>query len=420
MMKKKLALMCVAGVLVLGMSACGGKKSDEEAQETSQTTQTAEETETGTDAQEQTTEVERVSEREGYVGFQDLNIDEYVALTDYKNLKVTAVRPVVDDESIESYINNRLLVGKITTRAVKEGDVADIDYVGRKDGVAFEGGTASGYKLAIGSGAFIPGFEDGLVGVMPGETVDLNLTFPENYPSEDMAGQEVVFTVTVNNIEGSALYETVTPEEMAEMGLSYKTKEEVWEAGKTEVEKNAEETYNANAKSAVVQKIVEESTVKSIPEYLIEEEAQNYNHYLESLAQAMYNMDLETFVTNAYGVTMEQYNTQMNEMFTETVKQYLVMEAVSRAEGIEITETMISEKADAEAAEYGYASGEELISEVGYATYRMSIVQDQVVERLMELVAVEEETVQETTETEEIKKTETNETTEAAEEPTEH
>lgn len=396
-MKKKMALMCMAGVLILGMSACGEKKSDEDVQETSHTTQTTEERQTGTDEQEQTTEAEPVSEREGYVGFQDLNIEEYVTLADYKNLKVTAVRPSVDDESIESYINSRLLVGKITSRAVKEGDVVDIDFEGKKDGVAFDGGTASGYKLAIGSGSFIPGFEDGLVGVMPGETVDLNLTFPENYTNEEMAGQDVVFTVTINGIEGSASYETVTPEEMAEMGLSYKTKEEVWEAGKTEVEKNAEETYNANAKSAVVQKVVEESTIKSVPDYLIEEEAQNYNHYLESLAQAMYNMDLETFVTNAYGVTMEQYNARMNEMFTDTVEQYLVMEAVSRAEGMEISETMISEKADQEAAEYGYASGEELLREVGFATYRMSIVQEQVVERLMELVTVEEET--ESTET---------------------
>lgn len=401
----KLALMCMAGVLLFGVSACGEKKQGEDAQETAQTTQASGEASPETASQEESTVLEPVSEREGYVGFQDLNIEEYVTLADYKNLKVTAVRPAVDDESIESYINSRLLVGKITSRAVKEGDVADIDFEGKKDGVAFEGGTASGYKLAIGSGSFIPGFEDGLVGVMPGETVDLNLTFPENYTNAEMAGQDVVFTVTVNSIEGSASYETVTPEEMAEMGLSYKTKEEVWEAGKTEVEKNAEETYKANAKSAVVQKVVEESTIKSVPDYLVEEEAQNYNHYLESLAQAMYNMDLETFVTNAYGVTMEQYNAQMNEMFTDTVRQYLVMEAVSRAEGIEISETMISEKAGQEAAEYGYTSGEELIHEVGYATYRMSIVQDQVVERLMELITVEEEAVQET---------ETAETTEAS------
>ncbi len=140
------------------------------------------------------------------------------------------------------------------------------------------------------------------------------------------------------------------------MGLSYKTKEEVWEAGKRAMEENAEETYAANAKSAVVRKVVEESTIESVPEYLIEEEAQNYNHYIESLAKSMYNMDLETFVTNAYGVTMEQYNLEMNEMFTDTVRQYLVMEAIARAEKMEITEEMIAKKADEEATEYGYAS----------------------------------------------------------------
>ncbi len=304
---------------------------------------------------------------------------------------MTAARPKVNEEAIENYINTRLLVGTITNRPVKEGDVVDIDYVGKKDGVAFDGGTASGYKLSIGSGGFIPGFEDGLIGVETGETVDLNLTFPDNYRNATMAGEEVVFTVTVNGIEGAAEYATVTPKEMAEMGLSYKTKEEVWEAGKRAMEENAEETYAANAKSAVVRKVVEESTIESVPEYLIEEEAQNYNHYIESLAKSMYNMDLETFVTNAYGVTMEQYNLEMNEMFTDTVRQYLVMEAIARAEKMEITEEMIAKKADEEATEYGYASGDALIADVGFATYRMSIVQNMVIERLMEVVTVEEE-----------------------------
>ena len=84
---------------------------------------------------------------------------------------------------------------------VKKGDTANIDYVGKKDGVAFDGGTAQGYQLEIGSGTFIDGFEDGLVGVMPGETVDLNLTFPKEYPSEELAGKKVVFKVKVNEIK---------------------------------------------------------------------------------------------------------------------------------------------------------------------------------------------------------------------------
>ncbi len=394
-MKKKLVLMCLTGMMIASISACGGKKADKDANVV-ETSSIMEENETTTVVEEESsdsaqTEIDRVSDREDYVGFQDLDIDKYVTLGDYKKMKVTATRPKVSEDGIEDYINSRLLVGTITNRPIKKGDVADIDYVGKKDGVAFEGGTASGYKLSIGSGGFIPGFEDGLVGVNVGETVDLNLTFPENYRNTAMVGQEVVFTVTVNSIEGSAEYATVTPEEMAEMGLPYKTKEEVWEAGKRAMEENAEETYTANARSAVVRKVVEESTVQSIPEYLIEEEAQNYNRYIESLAKSMYDMDLETFVTSAYGVTMEQYNSQMNEMFTETIKQYLVMEAVARAEKMEITEEMIAEKADEEATEYGYASGEELIADVGFATYRMSIVQNMVIERLMEVATVEEE-----------------------------
>jgi len=395
-MKKKLALMCITGVMIAGVSACNGRKSGEDVQETIQTSETIS-MEESTDS-EASTKTEQVSDREDYVALQDLDIDEYVTLADYKNMKVSAFKPIVDDETITRYINNELLVGNITDRAVRTGDMTDIDFVGKKDGVAFEGGSAEGYQLIIGSGGFIPGFEDGLIGVMPGETVDLNLTFPEDYkPNPDLAGQEVVFTVTVNGIKGSADYETVTPEQMKQMGLSYKTKEEVWDAGKKDVEQNAEETFTANSKSAMVQKLVEESTIKSMPEYLVEEEVQNYNLYMESIT-AMYNVDLETFVNTVSGLTMEEYNSQVNEMCTQIVKQYMVIEAVARAEEIEVSEEMMQEKADKEAAEYGYASGDELIKEAGAATYRMAILQDKVIDKLMEIVSVEEEETQESTE----------------------
>ncbi len=393
-MKKKLAWMCMAGVMAMSVSACGGK-SGQDAQETAQT---VEEGETGAKTEEAVSgesaaETEKISDREDYVGIEDLDIDEYITLADYQNMKVSAFKPVVDDAAITEYIDRELLVGRIMDRAVEEGDVTDIDFVGKKDGVAFDGGTASGYKLTIGSGGFIEGFEDGLIGVMPGETVDLNLTFPDPYQNNpDLAGQEVVFTVTVNGIEGSAKYETVTPEELEMLGLPYKSKEEVWEAGRQAAEDNAEETFVANAKSMIVQKLVGESTMKSVPEYLVEEEVQSYNLYMESVA-AMYGMDLDSFVTAASGLTREEYDSQAQEMCTEIVKQYLVMEAVARAEGIELTDEMVYAKADEEAAkaEYGSISGEELIDRVGFSTYRMSIVQDQVIERLMEIVTIEEE-----------------------------
>lgn len=393
-MKKKFVLMFITGMMVFGACACGDKQSGQEAPETETAgTDSADAADSGGEDAASVPSVEdgKVSDRPDYVGFQDLDIEKYVTLADYKNMEVSVAKPAADDESIEAYINSTLLVGNITNRAVREGDVADIDYVGKKDDIAFQGGTASGYKLGIGSGSFIPGFEDGLVGVMPGETVDLNLAFPENYGNAELAGQEVVFTVTVNGIQGSAEYATVTEDEMKDMGLAYKTKEEVWEAGKKTVEENAAEIFASNSRNAIVQKLVEESDVQSIPEYLIEEEAQNYNNYMDATAQSMYNMSLEEFVANAYGMTMEQYNEELMEMCSDMVKQYLVMEAAARAEGIEVTDGLIHETADGEAAEYGYASGDALIEEVGFATYRMSIVQNKVIERLMEIVDVQEE-----------------------------
>ncbi len=397
-MKKKLALIFIMGAVAAGASACGNNTSDDVTSESS----TSEET-----SESEASEVEKVSDREDYVGIQDLDIDEYVTLNDYANMKVTAEKPATDDAAIESYINENLLVGNITDRAVQEGDIANIDYVGKKDGEAFDGGTAEGYDLTIGSNTFIDGFEDGLIGVMPGETVDLNLTFPENYSSSDLAGQDVVFTVTVNSIQGSAEYATVTVEDMEKMGLEYKSLEELWEAGKSDVEEEAQTTFNSNAQSAIVDKLMEECTVNNIPDYLIEEQAQNYNLYVESMAQSWYGVDLETFVSGMYGMTIDEFNEEVNDMCQEMVEQYLVMEAVARAEGIEMTEDMVNEQAAEEATQYGYESAESFLDEIGFTTYRMSLVQDKVIERLMELINVEEETeaveasVEEETEAEE-------------------
>lgn len=384
--------------MVFGISACGDKKTQNNAVETV-VSEGSEQANSQEGAQETPSTQERVSDRADYVGIQDLDIDTYITLADYKNMKVSVARPEVTDETIESYVNTKLLVGSITDKAVQEGDVVNIDFEGKKDGVAFAGGAGQGYQLEIGSGAFIPGFEEGLIGVMPGETVDLNLSFPEIYRNNpDLAGQAVVFTVTVNSIRATAEYATVTEEEMAHIGLSYKTKEELWEAGKVGVEKNADETYQANIKTAIVQKLMEQSTASSIPEYLVEEEVENYNIYMRTLAQSVYGMELEDFVSGMFNMTMDEYNTQIHENCKETIKQYLIMEAVIRAEGIEITEDMINQRAAEEAVEYGYASAQDLIDDVGYTTYRISIVQEKALERLSEIVTVEEEEKQDSTE----------------------
>ena len=131
--------------------------------------------------------------------------NDKITIKQYKGLEVEKVDPVeVTDTDVEDSINSTLQTkstqNDITDRPAQEGDVVTIDYEGKKDGVAFDGGTAQDQQLELGSGSFIDGFEDGIVGHNIGETFDLNLTFPEDYKSEDLAGQAVVFTVTLDKI----------------------------------------------------------------------------------------------------------------------------------------------------------------------------------------------------------------------------
>ncbi len=386
-MKKKLIVMALIGAMASGVSACGSKGGNAPVPEKSTQEETAGTEEERTQAGATGAEDAGGQAAEDYVPIEDLDIDQYVTLPDYKNMTVHVARPEVTDDVIESYINRRYMFA--TKRAVELGDTVNIDYMGKKDGVAFPGGTASGQSLEIGSGGFIEGFEEGLIGVMPGETVDLELTFPEGYREPSLAGAPVVFTVTVNGIALSEQYAEVTDEELAQLGVAM-TREELWEAGKADAESDAEKAFQANTESAIVEELARTSTIPVVPEYLIEEERRSYNQYMESMCQSYYNVDLETFVSVYYGITKEEYDSQLTLMCSDTVREYLALEAVLRAEGLSVTQEEMAAKADGEAASQGYASGTELIEEVGSMTYRMYLVRALVLERLSEMVTVEE------------------------------
>ena len=386
-MKKRWMLLALVGAMAFGMSACGRKETPEPGTSQEETDDTADASVQDGESVQTDEDTGRVRDREDYVGIEELAIEDYVTLPDYGNMTVQVERLTVTDELIESYINDRHMLA--TQRAVETGDVVDIDYVGKKDGVAFQGGTASGYQLEIGSGSFIDGFEDGLIGVMPGETVELQLTFPAGYREPSLAGAPVVFTVTVNGIVLSEQYADVTDEQLAQLGMD-KTREELWEAGKADAEEAVDRAFRTSIQSAIIEELVRNSTVHSVPDYLVEEELESYNRYMETMCKSYYNVDLETFVNVYYGMTMDDYNNQIMQMCKETVEEQLILEAVLRAEGLEVTQEEINAKAAEEAEAYGYTSGEELIEDVGYTTYRMYLVLPLVLERLEELVTVEE------------------------------
>ena len=170
------------------------------------------------------------------------DVEKYVTLGDYDGMEVEVAGDFdVSDDEVVDYINGMLTYypsyEDTDKQTVEEGDCVNIDYEGKKDGVAFDGGTAQGYVLEIGSGTFIEGFEEGLIGVNVGDTVDLNLTFPENYQSADLAGADVVFTVTVNKIvkKVEASYDQLTDEYVAS-NLNYESVDALYNETKSYLE----------------------------------------------------------------------------------------------------------------------------------------------------------------------------------------
>ena len=254
---------------------------------------------------------------------------------------------------------------------------------------ACEGGTASGFDLEIGSGSFIPGFEEKLIGVMPGETVDLDLTFPEGYREPSLAGQPVVFTVTVNGIAESISYADATDADLARLGLSYESKEALWDAAKAEVEKSAEEAFEASKTSAILNQILSESTIKEIPEYLVEEQMQGFEIYMESMSQMYYGMNFEKYLQDVEQRSLEDFEAEIRPDCETTVKQYLISEALARAEKLDITDELVREYAAEDITGYDGYTVDSYLEEVGYTTYRMFVLQEKLVERLNGIITVE-------------------------------
>lgn len=295
---------------------------------------------------------------------------QYVDLAEYKGVEVS-VEPVKQytEEEIDiqtkqlyfSYVNE---TEGITDRAVEQGDMTNIDYEGKKDGVAFDGGTAQGQTLLIGSGQFIDGFEEGLIGVMPGETVDLDLTFPENYGNAELAGQPVVFTVTVNFIS------QMQDSKVAEIGIEdVQTVSELRAYVKDSLEQQAQSVYEENVSDAVLENLMENSVFKEIPEDMIAENRQAYVDWLDKMASS-YGMDGKSYV-EAYGMNYEDTLDSYAEHYT---KQMLIMEAVADAEGLGLSDEALNIRMKAFALENGLDADSLITEDASLEDYRESFL----------------------------------------------
>lgn len=292
----------------------------------------------------------------------------------YVGVTYTPLAVDITDEDIETRLNS-LVSSNITyeevDRAAKEEDTVNIDYVGKKDGVAFEGGTAQGTDLILGSGQFIDGFEDGLIGAKQGEKRNLDLTFPESYPSEELAGAAVVFEVTVN-----AVKEPVKPElndAFIAANTEYATIDEFKQKTREQMEESARNNALQQKKSDVFLKVVEDSTVNA-PEDYIQVMYENQKMAANQQAQ-MYGLDLETMISY-FGMDMESFEASLREAAEEGSRQNAVVHAIAKAEQISVTDEDVVRLAE----DLGYESKEAMIEQAGHDVVNNYILTEKVVD----------------------------------------
>ena len=304
----------------------------------------------------------------------------------------------VSDEEIDSEVRSALSQNdKLETLdegTVEDGDVVNIDYEGKKDGEAFEGGTDKGYDLTIGSDSFIDGFEDGLIGVDVGETVDLNLTFPENY-SEELAGQDVVFTVTVNSIKRAP---ELTDELAAEIS-DYETVEEHRESSRESLTEQKKTERDTAKKNDLVGLAYQNATINDYPEELIQYQLDVVTDYYKDYA-AQSGMEYADFLEQQIGMSEEDFLAQMRETVKQSLSSELVLRAIAETENVEVSDEEFRTKAEGYAAQSGQTDVDAFIEQYGKAEIMASIYQDRAVEILEENAVVTDPDAESETEAE--------------------
>ena len=257
-----------------------------------------------------------------------------LVLGEYKGLTHTKVKDEVTSGEVEAHIHSLATQypPRKTDRLAKEGDTANIDYEGKMDDVAFEGGTAYAHDLELGSGEFIEGFEEAVIGMMPGEEKDIPLTFPEDYYQESLAGKDVVFHVKLNYVTN--LDEVEINDELAQR-VTYKkdaTLEQLRNETREKMEINAEVYYYLESAAELLTQIVENSEV-TVDSKLAEERVDEFRN--QYTAQAMlYGMDYKTFLSAFMNTTPEQAEADV----VNSMKEEMVMNEIIKLENIQATD----------------------------------------------------------------------------------
>ena len=311
--------------------------------------------------------------------------NDYVTITKYKNVEVDKVDTTeVTDDDVESQINSILQANATTTevtdRAAQEGDTVTIDYVGKKDGVAFDGGTATGAQLTLGSGSYIDGFEDGVVGHKIGDTFDLDLTFPENYGQSDLAGQAVVFTVTLQGISESNVPE-LNDEFVQEVSEKSKTVKEYKKEIKDQLTESNTTDYDTQLQDEAWNAVLDKAEVKKYPDGDVEDIENQIKEQYQNAADS-YGMEFADFLAQYYSMTEDDFNDQVTDAAKETVKQRLVAQAIADKEKLTPSKKELNKEYKKLAEQYGYADVDALKEIASEDTLKNIVITNKVKEFL--------------------------------------
>ena len=369
-------------VMALSVTGCSQKTATKDKDtKTEETAKTDDAEETESDNTEDTSE-DTPTTAELMAG---IDVEKCVTLGDYKGVTVEKTIQSVTDEDVQNEIDNALANYPVEVdQAAKEGDTVNIDYVGKIDGEEFDGGSDQGADLKLGSGKFIDGFEDGLIGARKGETRTLNLTFPEDY-TQDLAGKAVEFTVTVNAVK-EPLSEP-TDQWVAGNIEGYDNIADYKAGIRSEQEESNEQTAENQVRYAAWTQVIDNCTINEYPETLVEVGKKLYEQQVETYAKYA-GMELDAYIESS-GLTQEEYQSNMEEYGKNVAAQALVCQAICDKEGFAIGDDDYQKALQDMLTEYG-CTEDELIQTYGQDNVEQSIMLNRVSNLILENANVTE------------------------------
>lgn len=329
-------------------------------------------------------EVTQIEAGKPFVFTAEVALKPEVKLGKYKGVKVDKIETAVTDEEVDAEINrereNSARNITVEDRPVKDGDMTTLDFEGFVDGEAFEGGKGENYPLTIGSGAFIPGFEEQLVGAKIGEEIDVKVTFPEDYQAEHLQGKEAVFKCTVKEIREKELPEL--NDEFASDVSEFETLAEYRADVKKNLEEKKEKEAKAEKEDAAVKAAVEDSEME-IPEAMLEtQQRQMVDEFAQRIT--MQGISMEQYFQFS-GTNYQQMVEQVKPQAEERIRARLVLEAVAKAEKLEVSDAEYEEELKTMADVYQMEL--EKVKELMGEREEKSIKQDMLVKKAAAFVA---------------------------------